>query len=171
MFYENFAWFTVLWVSLLIVRRLRRAAHPRVPASVSSSKSKTARPLKPRTPTDCPVCGRPHSTPRWGDVCKLPASRDVRAPPAAHIAPRLGELQDMSALASTKWISDNHLQVRREKLTNVRTKNTRHVFGAADVVIKTAGTNKKRACCENPCSRLVFCIGRGRRDSDPRSRP
>jgi hypothetical protein len=44
MLYENLAWFTVLWVSLLIVRRLWRAAHPRVPASVSSPKRKMPRP-------------------------------------------------------------------------------------------------------------------------------
>jgi len=67
MFYEHLAGFTVLWVSLLIVRRLWRAAHPRVPASVSSSKRKMPLPLKPRTPTDCPVCGRPHPTSLWGN--------------------------------------------------------------------------------------------------------
>jgi hypothetical protein len=67
MFCENLAWFTELWISLLIVRRLWRAAHPRVPASISSSKRKMPRPLKPRTPTDCPVCGRPHPTPLWGN--------------------------------------------------------------------------------------------------------
>jgi hypothetical protein len=55
MFYEHLAWFTVLWVSLLIVRRLWRATHQRVPASGSSPKRKMPRPLKPRTPTDCPV--------------------------------------------------------------------------------------------------------------------
>jgi len=48
MFYENLAWFTVLWVSLLVVRRLWRAAHPPVPASVSLPKRLTPRP--PQTP-------------------------------------------------------------------------------------------------------------------------
>ena len=55
MFCEHLAWFTVLWVSVLICRRLWRAVHPSVPASVSSPKRKTPRPLKPRTPNDCPA--------------------------------------------------------------------------------------------------------------------
>ena len=67
MFYEHLAWFTVLWVSVLVARHLWRAAHQPVPASVSSPKRKTPRPLKPRTPHDCPVCGRPHPTPLWGN--------------------------------------------------------------------------------------------------------
>ena len=67
MFYEHLAWFTVLWVSVLVARRLWRAAYPCVPASVSSPKRKTPWPLKLRTPTDCPVCGRPHPTPFWGN--------------------------------------------------------------------------------------------------------
>lgn len=70
MFYENLAWFTVLWVSLLIVRWLWRAAHPRVPASVSSPRRKMPRFLKPRSPTDCSACGRLPPTPLWGNVCK-----------------------------------------------------------------------------------------------------
>ncbi len=64
MFYENLAGFTVLWVSVLVARRLWRAAHQPVPTSVSSPKRKTPRPLKPRIPNDCPVGGRPHPTPR-----------------------------------------------------------------------------------------------------------
>jgi len=48
MFYENLAGFTVLWGSLLIVRRLWHAPRPPVPASVSSSKRKMPRPLKSR---------------------------------------------------------------------------------------------------------------------------
>ena len=54
----------------LVARHLGRAAHPLVPASVSSPNRKTPRPLKPRTPNDCPVCGRPHSTPLWGNPRK-----------------------------------------------------------------------------------------------------
>ena len=67
MFYENLVWFTVLWVSVLVAHRLRRATHPPVPASVSSPKCKMPRPLKPRTPDDCPVCRRPHPTPLWSN--------------------------------------------------------------------------------------------------------
>lgn len=69
MFYENLAWFTVLWICVLVARRLWRAAHQPVPASVSSPKRKTPRP-KPRTPNDCPVCGRPHPAPIAGNVLK-----------------------------------------------------------------------------------------------------
>ena len=32
--------------------------------------SKEPRPLKPRSPLDCPVCGRPHPKPLWGHVHK-----------------------------------------------------------------------------------------------------
>jgi hypothetical protein len=70
MFYEHLTWFTVLWVSLLVARRLRRAAHSPIPASVSSPKRKTPRSLKSRTPHDCPVCGRPHPMPIGGHVRK-----------------------------------------------------------------------------------------------------
>ena len=70
MFCEHLAWFTVLRVSLLIARRLWRAAHQPILASVSSPQRKTPRPLKPRTPHDCPVCGRPHPTPLVGNVRK-----------------------------------------------------------------------------------------------------
>jgi transposase-like protein len=70
MFYENLALFTVLWVIVLVAHRLWRAAHLPIPASVSSPKRKTPRPLKPRTPNDCPVCGRPHPTPLWGNPRK-----------------------------------------------------------------------------------------------------
>ena len=59
MFYEHLAWFTVLWVSVLVARRLWRAAHQPVPASVSSPKRKTPRPLKSRTPNDCRCVGGP----------------------------------------------------------------------------------------------------------------
>ena len=36
---------------------------------------------------------------------------------------------------------------------------------AVPVEVQMAGTNNARACCENSCSRLVLCIGRGRRAS------
>jgi transposase-like protein len=69
-FCENLTWFIALWMCVLVARRLWRAAHPSVPAAVSSPKRKTPRPLKPRTPKDCPVCGRPHPTPLVGNVRK-----------------------------------------------------------------------------------------------------
>jgi len=70
MFYENLACFIALWIGVLLVRRLWRATHPRVPVAVSSPKHKTPRPLKPRPPNDCPVRGRPHPTPLAGNVRK-----------------------------------------------------------------------------------------------------
>jgi len=54
MFYDN------LW----------RATHQTAPASASSRQRKAPRPLKPRTPNDCPVCGRAHPMPLAGNVCK-----------------------------------------------------------------------------------------------------
>jgi len=71
MFYENLAWFTVLWVCVLVARRLWRVAHQPVLASASSPKRKAPRPLKPHTPNDCPVCRRPHPTP-FGDHVRKP---------------------------------------------------------------------------------------------------
>jgi hypothetical protein len=68
--FENLTWFTMLWVSVLVTRRLWRAAHPPIPISVSAPKRKVPRPLKPRTPNDCPVCGRPHPKPFGGHVRK-----------------------------------------------------------------------------------------------------
>jgi transposase-like protein len=41
-----------------------------VPVPISAPKRRTPRPLKPRTPNDCPVCGRPHPTPLAGNVRK-----------------------------------------------------------------------------------------------------
>jgi len=70
MFYGNLAWFCVVWVSVRVARRLWRVAHPPVRAAVSSPKRKAPRPLKPRTPNDCPVCGRAHPTPLVGNMCK-----------------------------------------------------------------------------------------------------
>jgi len=70
MFYDHLAWFTVMWVSVLGVRRLWRATHQAASACASTPPRKTPRPLKPRTPHDCPVCGRPHSTPLVGNVRK-----------------------------------------------------------------------------------------------------
>jgi IS1 family transposase/transposase-like protein len=70
MFYENLVWFGLLWVCVLVVRRVWRATHPPIPVAVSSPKRKAPRPLKPRTPHDCPVCRRPHPTPVGGHVCK-----------------------------------------------------------------------------------------------------
>jgi hypothetical protein len=67
MFYENLVGFCALWLGVLAFRRLCCAAHQPILASVSSPKRKTPRPLKPRTPQDCPVCGRPHPTPLWGN--------------------------------------------------------------------------------------------------------
>ncbi len=68
-FYENLAWFMALWICVLVVRHLWRAAHPPALATVSSPKRKALRP-KPRTPNDCPVCGRPHPTPIVGNLRK-----------------------------------------------------------------------------------------------------
>ena len=87
MFYEHLAWFTVLWVSVLVARRLWRAAHQPASASVSSPKRKTPRP-RPHTPNDCPVCGRPHPTPLWGNPRQAgapAASRGVKGIPARPI--------------------------------------------------------------------------------------
>jgi hypothetical protein len=83
MFYENLTWFTVLWVSLLSVRRLWRAAHQPVVASVSSPQRKTLRPLKPRTPNDCPIRGRPHPTPLLGKPDVRPWSERKKPPQQA----------------------------------------------------------------------------------------
>jgi len=68
MFYENVIWFSMLWVSILVTRRVWRATRPPVPVVVASPRRKTPRPLKPRTPHDCPVCGRPHPTPLLGNT-------------------------------------------------------------------------------------------------------
>ena len=76
MFYGNLAWFCVVWFSVLVVRRLWRVAHPPVHAAVSSPKRKTPRGLKPRSPHDCPVCGRAHPTPLAGKV-RRPGGRAV----------------------------------------------------------------------------------------------
>ena len=70
MFYENLAWFCVLWICVLAARRLWRATHRPVAVAVSTSKRKTPRPLKPRTPQDCPACGRPHPAPLIGNIRK-----------------------------------------------------------------------------------------------------
>jgi len=67
MFVENLAWFCGLWMIVLIGRALGRAARRRVPALAPEPKRKAPRPLKPRTPNDCPVCRRPHPTPLWGN--------------------------------------------------------------------------------------------------------
>jgi IS1 family transposase/transposase-like protein len=69
-FNDNLAWFCVLWISVLVARRLWRATHRPVAVAVPTPKRKTPRPLKPRTPKDCPVCGRPHPTPLLGNVRK-----------------------------------------------------------------------------------------------------
>ena len=45
MFYENLTWFMVLGIGVLVARRLWRAAHPPIPASVSSPPRKTPRPV------------------------------------------------------------------------------------------------------------------------------
>src|SRR5512136_2248514 len=68
MFYENLAWFGVLWLWVLAVRRLWHATHSPVPAALPSPTRPTPRPLKPRTPRDCPLCGHPHPTPLGGHV-------------------------------------------------------------------------------------------------------
>ena len=70
MFYENLVWFCALWLGVLVFRRLWRMAHQPTLVPRSAPKRKTPRPLKPRTPNDCPVCGRPHPTPLWGNVRK-----------------------------------------------------------------------------------------------------
>jgi hypothetical protein len=70
MLYENLVWFCLLWFSVLVVRRLWQATHPPVAVAVPSPKRKTPRPLQPRTPHDCPVCGRPHPTPLIGNARK-----------------------------------------------------------------------------------------------------
>jgi hypothetical protein len=71
-FYEDLAWFLALWLCVLVVRRLGCTASQPIPATVSSPSRKTPRPLKPRTPNDCPVCGRPHPTP-FGDHVRKPS--------------------------------------------------------------------------------------------------
>jgi IS1 family transposase/transposase-like protein len=70
MFYETLAWFAVLWICVVILRRLWRTRRQPVWVSPAAPKRKTPRPLKPRTPDDCPVCGRPHPTPLWGHARK-----------------------------------------------------------------------------------------------------
>jgi len=68
MFYDNLVWFGLLWVIVLVGRHLRCAIHALVTAAlIAPSQRKTPRPLKPRTPHDCPVCGQPHPTPLWGN--------------------------------------------------------------------------------------------------------
>ncbi len=99
MFYGDLAWFCVVWVSVLVARRLWRAAHPPVRAAVSLPKRKAPRPLKPRTPNDCPVCGRAHSTPLVGNVHKPGAPAACRGENArAHaVDPRPSALRVMPA--------------------------------------------------------------------------
>lgn len=70
MFYENLVWFGLPWLGVLAARRLRHATHPPVTVAVPSPKRKTPRPLRPRTPHDCPICGRPHPTPLVGNIRK-----------------------------------------------------------------------------------------------------
>ena len=70
MLYENLVWFTLLGICVLVMRRLWHAAHSALPSSVPSPKRKTPRLLKPHTPHDCPVCGRPHPTPHVGNARK-----------------------------------------------------------------------------------------------------
>jgi hypothetical protein len=71
MYADDFEWFGVLWVTLPVGRRLRRAIRaPVTAAPLAPSQHKTPRPLKPRTPHDCPVCGQPHPTPPWGNSRK-----------------------------------------------------------------------------------------------------
>jgi len=70
MFYENLAWFVALWIGVAILRCLWRTLRQPVCVSTAAPKPKTPRPLKPRTPHDCPVCGRPHPTPLVGNVRK-----------------------------------------------------------------------------------------------------
>jgi hypothetical protein len=78
MLYENLVWFCLLWLCVLIARRLWHTTHPPVAVAVPSPKRKTPRPLKPtsassvepRTLHDCPVCGRPHSTSLIGNTRK-----------------------------------------------------------------------------------------------------
>jgi len=70
MFYENLVWFGLGWVIVLVGRRVWRGTHPPVTTCVPTPPRKTPRPLKPRTPDDCPVCGRPHPTPLWGNPRK-----------------------------------------------------------------------------------------------------
>jgi len=68
MFYEQLAWFVTLWLCVLVLRRLGHSLRQPVCVSAAARQRKTPRPLKPRTPHDCPVCGRPHPTPLWGNV-------------------------------------------------------------------------------------------------------
>jgi len=71
MFYEHLAWFTVLWVSLLIVRWLWHAPHQRVPASGSSPKRKMPRP---------PQAAHPHRLPGvWAPASHAPLGQRVQA--------------------------------------------------------------------------------------------
>jgi hypothetical protein len=68
MVYENLIWFCRLWISVLVARRLWRAIRLPASAVVSSPRRKAPRPLKPRSPHDCSMCGRPHPTPLMGNV-------------------------------------------------------------------------------------------------------
>lgn len=67
MVYENLVWFCLLWLCVLVARRIWHTTHSPVAVAVATPKRKTPRPLKPRTPNDCPVCGRPHPTPLIGN--------------------------------------------------------------------------------------------------------
>ncbi len=67
MFYDNLVRFGVLWALVVVGRHLWRAMRPPAPATSTPSPRKTPRPLKPRTPDDCPMCGWPHPTPLWGN--------------------------------------------------------------------------------------------------------
>jgi hypothetical protein len=86
MFCDNLVWFGLLWVIVLVGRHLQRAAHQPTLAPGTPSQRKTARPLKPRTPNDCPVCGRSQPTPLWGNLRKAGCSP---APRPAHLRVRL----------------------------------------------------------------------------------
>jgi len=70
MLYENLVGFARLGICIRVICRLWQATHSALPPSVPSPKRKTLRPLKPRPPHDCLVCGRPHSTPLVGNARK-----------------------------------------------------------------------------------------------------
>jgi hypothetical protein len=88
MLYENLPWFIALWICVLVVRQLWHATHQPVPASVSSPKRKSPRPLKPRTPTIAPCAAARIPRPCGAMFASRMSARGANAKaPAARFAP------------------------------------------------------------------------------------
>ncbi len=81
-----------------------RGTYPPISTCVSAPPRKTLRPLKPRTPHDCPACGRPHPTPIVGNVRK-PGVLPWRERKRARHASRQDYLHRLIMLAPTRSVT------------------------------------------------------------------